>query len=96
MCVHKVFPADVTILGNCSSYWAVAGKGSDTETWLGAYWGRDKVDWWPVFLPTSWHHVHILPFYKACWHMTDCLAVSCPKCLQEMLNAEEGILFKFA
>ena len=67
VCVNKVFwmfPADVTIPDNCSSYRAVAGKGSDTETWLGAYWDRDKVDWWPPFLPMSWHHVHILPFLQ--------------------------------
>lgn len=59
-----MFPADVTMPDNCSSSWAVAGKGSDTETWLGVYWDRDKADWWPTFLPTSWHHVHILPFLQ--------------------------------
>lgn len=36
-------PAPVTILDSCSTCWAVAGKGSDTEIWLEVYWKRDKV-----------------------------------------------------
>lgn len=32
---------------------------------------------------------------KTCWHAFDCLAVSCPERLQEMLSVKEGSLFKW-